>query len=140
VVPRLHHVALDEPQAGLLLGVQRRDVVVAPPLQRLGVEVDSPGVVERVVAHPLTRQVGGGAEVLAQGARMAAEALAEDLVDELDVGLGFLHGTLVQRVLVERHRRLVGLLLAVVLARLALLALASPFAASHQRYAPCCCR
>ena len=92
---------LDQLDARRLIGPQRADVVFPPPGQGNRVEVDRPGAIVAAFLDPASREKCGAAEVLAQELGAAAEMVAEDAIDELDVGIGILDRLFVELVAVR---------------------------------------
>ena len=74
--------------------------MLAPPGQRLGVQVDPPGPILRVLLHPAAGEQSRPAEVLAQQPRRSPITSEEDAADEVDVGVRVLDALLVQGVAV----------------------------------------
>ena len=59
------NVALDQLDASRLFRMERSDVVLATPLERVWIEVDPPGVVVIVGLDPTAREQRGSTEILA---------------------------------------------------------------------------
>ena len=98
------HVPAHEPHPPGLLGPQGREVVVASPGQRLGVQVDPERLVPGVAPGPGAGEQRGAAEVLAQAARIAPELAPVHALEPGHVARGVLDRLLVERVAVRLLR------------------------------------
>ncbi len=97
---RAAHVLLQQRDAARLIVAQRVEIVAAPPIERIGIEVDADRAVLAMRLHPGCGERGGAAEVFAQRARRAAVDAFVHAAHADDIAFRVLHRFLVERVAV----------------------------------------
>ena len=92
----LANILLQNGDAFLLAGLQRAEVVILSPLQRLRAQVNAHRGPFRPRFHPVAADRECPAKVFAQGLRFAFKGFAVSLLEKLDLVVGMLNGLLIK--------------------------------------------